>query len=298
MLDQIEFILSEAFVSLRRNSWMTFAAVTTSAMALFLIGGIGLIYFSLSNLATSIESKFEMRVLVKDAPSEDEIKSLDTKLNALNGVAKVEFKDRNTVWEEFRKQNPKVVEDMAGDIENPLPDTFIVTFSNLSAADKIAEQIRKMPEVSKKNGVNYMEDIQSFLEKAMVSLRWLGIVLGGLMLTTGGILIYNTIRLTIIARRKEIRIMEMVGATKNMIVTPLLIEGATQGVLGAVLATVVLGVAYGISTHLVSAFNPLQIPGPYPAKSAILVLGLIGLVYGLVCSILAIREPKQKEIPR
>lgn len=298
MLDQIEFILSEAFVSLRRNSWMTFAAVTTSAMALFLIGGIGIIYISLANLAASIESKFEMRVLVKDGPSADELASLKTKLQALEGVNQVTFKDRDTVWQEFQRDNPKVVEDMAGDIENPLPDTYIVTFKDLKAADKIADQIRKFPEVAAKNPVNYLAEEQDLLEKAMGSLRWLGLVLGGLMLTTGGILIYNTIRLTIVARRREIRIMELVGATKNMVVTPLLIEGATQGALGAALATAGLAVAYVVSGHLVSAFNPLHEPSPFPAQSVIIVLGLIGLIYGLVCSVLAIREPKQKELPR
>lgn len=298
MLDRLEFLLTEALVSLRRNTWMTFAAVTTSAMALFLIGGIGLIYIALANTAASIESKFEMRVLMKDAPTEREVAELGARLKTLNGVANVEFKDKNEVWAEFKAQNPKVVEDMGEDIENPLPDTYVVTFTDLKEADKIAEEIRAMPEVSEKNGVNYLEDVQSFLERAMGTLRWLGVVLGGLMLTTGGILIYNTIRLTMISRRKEIRIMELVGATKNMVVTPLYIEGATQGLLGAGLATIVLAIAYTASAKLVTVFSPLQEPEPFPAKWAILTLGTVGLIFGLVCSVIAIREPKQKEQPR
>lgn len=298
MLDRLEFLISEAFVSLRRNSWMTFAAVTTSAMALFLIGGIGLIYIALSNFAGSIESKFEMRVHMKDAPSQDEIDTLGARIKTLDGVAEVTFKNRNEVWEEFRNEHPDMVADMGEDIENPMPDTYTVTFENLNKADTIAKTIQTMPEVSQNGGVKYLAEVQNLLEKAMRTLRWLGVLLGGLMLTTGGILIYNTIRLTMIARRKEIRIMELVGATKNMVLTPLLIEGATQGLLGALFASGVLAVAYSITAQFVSRFSTLATTEPFPAKWTIIVLGAIGLVYGLVCSVIAIREPKQKEIPR
>ena len=92
--------------------------------------------------------------------------------------------------------------------------------------------------------------------------------------------------------------MELVGATNNMIVTPLLLEGATQGIVGAGLATVALAIAYSISGGFVKNFTVNTSPGPFPFVSTIIVLGTIGLIYGLVCSIIAIREPKQKEIPR
>lgn len=297
MLDKIEFMLSEAAVSLRRNSLMTFAAVTTSAMALFLLGGIGLVYISLAKLATSIESKFEMRVLMKDAPSAEEIKTLGTNIGKLPGVAKVEFKSRDKVWEEFKKQNPGVVKDVGNDIENPLPDTYTVTLKDLKNVKGIASQIQAMPEVLQ-NGVKYLGDLQEFLEKAMSALRWTGFILGGWMLLTGGILIYNTVKLAMEARRKEMRIMELVGATRLMVVTPLLIEGAVQGLLGAIIATLILSGAYGFTVNVVTRFDQAKVPDSFPFQSTILVLGLIGLAYGLFCSIVAIREPKVKEVPR
>lgn len=298
MLDRLEFILSEAIISLRRNTWMTFASVTTSAMALFLLGGIGMIYISLANYAANLESKFEMRVLMKDNPTPNEISGLQKKLEVLPGVESVVFKSKAEVWKSFKEQNPGVVEDVAQDLDNPLPDTYILNLNNLKEAPKLAKTIEKFPEVATKNGVNYLADVQKFLEQTMGTLRWLGIVLGGLMIATGGILIYNTIRLTMLARRKEIRIMELVGATKAMIVTPLLIEGATQGFLGALLAATVLMVGYGVVVKTLEVFNPLHNPEPFPFFTVILVLGAIGILYGLLCSSIAIREPKTKEVPR
>lgn len=298
MLDRIEFVLSEAWVSLRRNTWMTFASVTTSAMALFLLGGIGMAYLALSSFAASLESKFEMSVFMKDAPNQEEIDKLGARLKVQPGVQKVEFKPRAQVWEEFKAKNPKIVKDMSKDIENPMPDTYVLTLSDLKAAPKIAEVAKRMPEVNTKDGVNYMQDVQEFLESTMATLRWLGFVLGGLMTLTGGILIYNTIRLTINSRRREIRIMELVGATKNMVVMPLLIEGATQGILGALLATGILFVGYNVVVRLISTFSALQDPGPFPFVPVIMILGATGLFFGMACSGLAIREPKHKEVPR
>lgn len=298
MLDRLEFILSEALISLRRNTWMTFASVTTSAMALFLLGGIGMIYISLANYAAGLEKSFEMRVLMKDNPTPDDISSLQKKLEAMPEVSSVTFKSKAEVWKTFKEQNPGVVQDVAQDLDNPLPDTYILNLKDLKEAPKIAKVIEKFPEVATKNGVNWLPDVQKFLEQTMGTLRWLGIVLGGLMIATGGILIYNTIRLTMLARRREIRIMELVGATKAMVITPLLLEGATQGFFGALLASLVLMVGYGVVVKTLEVFNPLHNPDPFPFTSVILILGAIGILYGLLCSSIAIREPKQKEVPR
>ena len=64
MLDRVEFMLSEAFTSLRRNTWMTFSAITTSATALLLLGGLGLIYMGILRFSEDLGSRLEMRVLV------------------------------------------------------------------------------------------------------------------------------------------------------------------------------------------------------------------------------------------
>ncbi|MCB0825258.1 MAG: permease-like cell division protein FtsX [Armatimonadetes bacterium] len=296
MLDKLEFMLAETFISLRRNTWMTFAAVTTSAMALFIIGAIAFAYISLAKFAGDVEKKFEMRVFVKESATEDDVKNLELRLNGMDGVSSVTFKTRKEVWDEFKKNNPSVTQGL--EIENPMPDTFTLKFENLGKADAIAELIKKMPEVAPNDGVNYLSDEQNFVGHAMSALRWLGGVLGTVMLLTGGILIYNTIRLTILARRKEIRIMEMVGSTKAMVWAPMIMEGIVQGLIGGLLATVVLGAVYAFTLRLITIINPLSQNSPFPLGLTIFWLSFVGALYGLICSFIAIREPKKKEIPR
>jgi cell division transport system permease protein len=142
--------------------------------------------------------------------------------------------------------------------------------------------------------VKFAAEEQSFIADALKTVRWLGLTLGGLMLLTSGILIYNAIRMTVMARRREIRIMQLVGATRFMVWAPMLMEGVVQGAVGGTLAALVLWSAHNIVQQTVvrnlSAFTRMP---PFPVAQAFVLLGVAGAVYGFVCSIVAVREPLQ-----
>jgi cell division transport system permease protein len=113
------------------------------------------------------------------------------------------------------------------------------------------------------------------------------------MLLTGGILIFNSIRLTIVARRKEMLIMQLVGAARSTIRVPLLIEGMIQGTLGGVVASLLLWPAYEVVQSLGKTLAFLsESAAAYPAMGVFFSLSGIGAVYGLICSAIAVREPR------
>ncbi|MCU0315942.1 MAG: ABC transporter permease [Fimbriimonadaceae bacterium] len=294
MLDRIEFLLSEAITSLKRNNWMTFAAINTSAMALFILGGLTYLYVSVSAYAATLQDRFEMKVFLKEGVSVEQKQALEPRIKAIDGVRSVVFKDKATVLQEFKRDNPGIEMETKGlELDNPMPDTYVVTYRELRKADEIARVIAGFPEVEP-NGVNYLADEQRFLDQSLVAMRWLGVILGGVMLLTSGVLIYNTIRLTIMARRREIRIMELVGANRFMVWTPMFIEGVIQGLTGGLLATGVLFVTHVIVGALMGAFFRGQGIGAFPLASLLTWLLIAGGLYGLLCSYLAIREPKRK----
>jgi len=288
-LDRVEFLLGEALVSLRRNTWMTFASVTTCAMALFVLGGLGSAYLGLTGYAKKISSRFEMKVFVKDGTSPEDVKAIGDAIGKIDGVETATHQSREEVWEAFRKDNPGI--DVKGlEIDNPMPDAFVVKFSELAKAKNVAEQVGKMPGVEK---ALYLADEQNFLDQAMSAVRWLGALVGGMLLVTSGVLIYNTIRLTVVARRREIRTMQIVGATPFTVWTPMLIEGAVQGAVGGALATLVLGVVYGLIGALASGLMAFRLQSAYPFGPMLMLLAAIGAVYGVVCSGLALREREE-----
>lgn len=290
MLDRLEFLIGEAFSALRRNLWMTFAAVTTAAMALFLLGGMGWAYLGFTKFVTDLSKKAEMKVMLTDAVSDVRAKQFGDRLKAISGVSTVRFVPRDQGLKDLLRQNPDI--DVEGlEIDNPLPNAYVVRVDDLKVFDRVAHQIQALKEVEK-DGVKFPVDEQNFLADMMRLVQWLGLILGGLMLLTSGILIYNAIRMTVLARRREIKIMQLVGATRFTVWAPMLIEGIVQGLTGGILASLVLWSAYTVIQNTVIkalyAFGRLE---AFPVSQAVMVLGLVGAVYGLVCSLIAVREP-------
>ncbi|MBS1723997.1 MAG: hypothetical protein JSS66_13715 [Armatimonadetes bacterium] len=292
MLDRLEFLMGEALVALRRNTWMSFAAITTSAMALFLLGGLGFVYLSLAQFVNGLSQKVEMKVFLKDTVADKAAAALGDRFLKVPGVASVRFVPRDTGLKEFLAANPNI--DIKGlEVDNPLPNAYEIRVQDLKVFDSVAKQIGAYREVEK-DGVKYPAAEQDFLAATMKAVPWLGLTLGGLMLATSGILIYNAIRMTVIARTREIRIMQLVGATRFTVWAPMLLEGVVQGLMGGLLATFVLWSAYTIvQATVVRSMDAFGRLGAFPVQSAFLVLGIAGACYGLVCSIVAVREPLQ-----
>lgn len=288
MLDRLEFLFGEALSALRRNTWMTFAAVTTSAMALFLLGGIAYLYLSIQNYAETLPGRFEVRVFLREGMKSDEISRAATKIREIDGVASAQWIPRAQAWAKMRQQMPEQTKGF----ENPLPDGFNVRLVELEGADAVIAKLRALPFVPP-DGVSYLRAEMRLIDQVLALLRWLGAGLGGLMLLTAGVLIYNAIRLTIVARRREMRIMRLVGATRATVVMPLLIEGVMQGAIGGALAGVLVGAAHGGVAWVLRTQTAFGQAGAFPWVSYSLVLALIGAGYGLVCSGLAVRDPRR-----
>ncbi|MBA4292279.1 hypothetical protein C0431_04860 [bacterium] len=291
MLDRIEFLLSEAIISLRRNRGMTFASIVASALALVIVGGFTLTYVGLSKYVNEQVSKFEMKVFARQDATPDQVTNLGNQIKKLEGVNGVSFKSKAEVWAEWKKEEPAITAGL--ELDNPMPDTFTVTFDNLEKVNEVKDLVSNMPEVAPNDGVQLSGEVQDFLQEVMASLRWLGLALGIVTLITGGILIYNTIRLTMNSRRKELRIMELVGAAKSTVRIPLLIEGITHGVLGALCATLILWIGHGVILKVMSGI-PFSKVAPFPLFATMFSLAVAGAIYGYICSNLAIREnPKE-----
>lgn len=293
MLDRLEFLLSEAFIALRRNTWMTFAAVTTVAMALYLLGGLGYGFLKVNSFLGGLEKNFSVRVFLKDGVTEAQIKETDRKLRGLDGVKEVVFVSKERALKQFKVENPDIPVEGIG---NPLPNMFQVSLINVKDAEKIADEARKISTVDPNDGVKYSSEYKSFLETLLRQVNVVGLALGIVMLATGGILIYNAIRLTILARRREIAIMQLVGATRRTVWGPLLIEGVVQGAVGGVFASLFLWATLLILANYVPQLTATQRFDVLPYTVVLMYLLPAGAVYGFVCSMLAVREPRRMMI--
>lgn len=285
-MGSLGFLISEAFVNLRRHSFMTFAAITTIAVSLGLLGAFLVTFYEVDTATHRAVSAFEMRVFCKSGITKDAVRALDDQIRALPGVGSVTFRSRDEIWKEQIRNYPI---DVSG-IPNQMPDTFEVHMTDPSRVTADAATIRSwkdsvqdiaVPE-TEMNGVNR---IASFL-------RSVGLVSGVVLLVGALIVVSNTIRVSVFARRREIRIMQIVGATAWFIRLPLLLEGLIHGIGGGLLACLGL---YFVG-HYVEALIRQTVPMllPYGGPIDVLRFGLIvvgaGALIGATGSLLSIRR--------
>ncbi|MBL8048582.1 MAG: ABC transporter permease [Chthonomonas sp.] len=285
MFDRILFVLGESLQALRRNRWMTFATITTAAMALFLLGGLSYVYFKLNSYTKELSERVEIRVFLKEGLSSKEIQAIETKAGRLAGVKTAQFIPKDVSWREYKS---KFKQSLVEGVDNPLPNMILIKPAQADAVKSIAKVLQTTPGVEP-DGVKYRSDAQEFVAATLARIRVIGALVGLVMLLTSGILIYNTIRLTIVARHREIRIQRMVGASRATVIMPMLIEGVLQGALGGIFAALLIlavrqGYASFIGPDLAAGLDKFSL------NTWMLNLSLIGSVFGLLCSMWALRD--------
>jgi cell division transport system permease protein len=231
------YFFRETYTAVRRNALVTFAAVSTVFISLFLLGGSLLVERQVRLMAGEWASKVEVSVFIRDTASGDQIDSLGLKIKQMPEVQDVFFESRQQAYERFKKlfaDSTSLIENVSADampqsyrVKLKDPEKFAVIRARL-AGDPTVEEVR---------------DEQRLLKNLFAVTRVLrtGVqAVAIIMLVAAAGLIGNTVRMAVFARRKEIAIMKLVGATNWFIRIPFLIEGVVEGLLGAVMA--VLGI--------------------------------------------------------
>jgi len=287
-LSHIEFLVEEALVNLRRNGLMTLAAIGTVALALAVFGGFGLIIWRLERLANSLPPKFAVDVFLKDSVSRQRAQELQKEFETHPNIASVTFKPKEQAWPEFQKELQQEI--TAALPYNPLPDSFIIQLKDPSRTGDVSKWLKSLPEVDAVRDAK--EEVDIILSVATV-VRWIGIAGTILLLIATSVIIYNAVRLTVFARRREIRIMQLIGATSGTIRAPFVLEGVVQGLMGAWIAC---GLIFGVS-QLVSHFVMRKLVfieslggSPMPVWVVFVVLSVLGAVIGGAVSTLSVRK--------
>ncbi len=234
------FFLRESLRSMRRNAAPSFAALATVTVTLVVIG----IFIPIVQAARGAANDVRGRVLVnvyavqKATPADDH--RIDGKLKAIPGVRKVVFESKATALAAQKKQNPTAYAQITG---NPLPDTFHVYAKNPNQVLQIRAAIDSNGHKLDSSIANISNQVEN--TKKLLTVTGVIEIIAGLLalmlMVASLLLIANTIRLSLYARRREVEVMKLVGATDWFIRWPFVIEGIIVGTIGAVGAVVVLG---------------------------------------------------------
>lgn len=281
MIDRIRFVLHETWESLLRNATMQAAAISTACIALILLGGAGMAIYKLDAAAQALPSQFEAEVFLKVSATREQALELQATLESWDAIERVLLTPREEAWEE---QKQKLAPDVnLADIPNPLPDKLTVRVRDPEQLPAVAERIRQSPLVDEV--IDNRVELQTVLSLSRL-VRWVGLGLGGLLLLAALILIYNTVRLTIFSRQREVRVMALVGATLRSIRLPFILEGTTQGLVGGALAAALtLLMAALLSDYMLTQWVFLRdLPPGLPPFALLVGLPTLGALMGGLCA--------------
>jgi len=246
-LKNIGYFFREAFISLTRNRLLSIATVSTMVICILLLGTAVLMTINTGSFINRLESDIQIIVFLDNSMTSTQIVDMKRNIEKQEGVKSVVFVSREQALQNLQKKFTDKNYDLSKTIgKNPLPDSYEVKAKDPKNVGALAAQIKQMPGVYK---VNYG---QGLVERLFQVTKWVRIISIGfiVVLALGAVfLIATTIRLAIFARRKEIYLMKLIGATDWFIRWPFFIEGIMLGSGGALISIVLLGLGYNSLIH-------------------------------------------------
>lgn len=274
------FSINEGFKGFFKARLATMLSVSSITLTIFLTGLFVVFTINLQSWLGFLREKIEIELFIETGSTEKEIEDLKNKITALEEVKNIDYisKDEAAVRfeEEFGQNVYEVLE------FNPFPPSIVIHlndgYQNPTAIDKLKSRLELFTNVDE---VFYKKPLLEKIDKYIKIAYILGFLIGIVIVVVAVGLIFNTIRLTIYARKEMIHIMRLVGATEGFIRKPFLVEGIIQGFFGGCLASI--AIIYSIKLVQIYVY-------PYVVSHSFVFLGLIlfSMIIGLFSAYLSV----------
>jgi len=281
------YSLREALVAFRRAPLLAGVSAAMIALSLFAIGLFGVVAYNIRKVIQGVEARVEVVAYLRDDAAPADVQALRHELDALPAVREVRYVSREEALEVARRELSEFSAVFGSLESNPLPASLEIRLRpNQKGPDvvrSVAQRIGGNPAVEEVRYGNEWLDKVFLLRRVAATATG---VLGGGFAAVAILIIGAAVRLAIFARREEIAIMQLVGATNWFIRKPFLLEGLITGLIGGTLATLATWLSYTVLTNTV--FKLVWIPGAWVAGGI-----LAGAALGVIASWIAVRRHLQ-----
>lgn len=285
----VEYVVRETASNLRRNLLMTAAAILTVAVSLSLVGGALLLKQGVSKASLQWRGGVELSVFMLPEATPEQNEAVERELSQMPEVKRFTFVDQQAAYAEFKEMfanSPDLVESVE---PKDLPPSYRVVPKRAEFVDVVGDRFEKRPGVKE---VVFARDVVETLLKVTRALQ-IGIVTVAIVLLLSAVLlILNTIQMAIFARRREVAVMKLVGATNWFIRVPFMLEGMVQGIVGASAAFAVVALVRNLLAGAVgqnTLGNQLLPPAGDVVGTGLFVL-FAGAAIGAIGSAFAVRR--------
>jgi cell division transport system permease protein len=287
----IEYVARETGANLWRNRLMTIAAILTVAVSLSLVGAALLLRQGAANASGSWERGNQVQIFMKPDANTQEIHAVQTQLNQLTIIAQpCPWRDKQWNYNEARKIVGYIID---GNVSvAAMPTSFWCTPVTLADANPLIRTFSGTPGVLSVRAPLATIRAQQNVVNIM---KWVCLGLALVLIVSAAVLILNSIRMAIFARRREVSVMKLVGATNWFIRFPFMSEGMLQGLIGSLLSGLVLYLSVSVLNHFANTASPGNLMSQLHLTNGdvlvtSIVIVLVGTLVGSVGSAVAIRR--------
>ncbi|MDP6991100.1 MAG: permease-like cell division protein FtsX [Candidatus Marinimicrobia bacterium] len=286
-MDKMMFLFSEGLKNLWRHKLTAFSAIFSTFLTLSVTGSLIIATENTNKVIEYLRDKYKIEVFFKQNISDDRVVALAKEFNSIRGIRSTTVITKSDAEKIFKSQFGENILDMVG--YNPLPASCVLNIvKNQPDAIKIRpiiDRLRTYPEVDE---VNYqgrlINRIESYYQKFVKGMTGLLI----LVLLISVLIISNTVRLTIFAKEELIKALQLIGATRAFVKAPFVIEGVFHGLIGALLASILLICGLSLGEGILQSVTGLKLQ--YDTLFLISVLCGTGILISLVGSSRAISK--------
>jgi cell division transport system permease protein len=283
---QLRYVLKEGFSGFTRAKLSSTAAVVTICISLLLLSLFAILFINAEAIVKELRNKVELEAFLVDQTSDDDIARTKKIIEGIDGVQEVRFVSKEDAakifYEEFGEDIYKILN------FNPLPASFKIYLKDgYKTTQRVYEIYYQIKALKGIDDVIYRKQLLELIDQRARGYLWMLFGIGIFVALSALLLVANTIRLAIYAKRDIIRTMKLIGATRRFIRTPFLIEGFLQGLLGGIIASVIL---YGVITYLEQALTlqMAELIRVQPYYYGIIVC--VGCLLGLFGSAISVRQ--------
>jgi cell division transport system permease protein len=283
---QLRYIIKEGFSGFKRAKLSMFTAIFTICVSLLLLSFFTILLINANSVVNALREKVEMEAFLNDQLSNDRITEVKGLVEMLDGVREVHYVSKEEAAKIFKEEFGEDIYKILN--FNPLPASLKIFlkdgYKTAKHADIIFNQLKAIKGV---DDVIYRKQLLEMLDQRAMLFLWITLGIGVFITISSIILVANTIRLAIYAKRKIILTMKLIGATRSFIRMPFLLEGFLQGLLGGLIAAGIVFILFNyLEQWLNVSLSELVRVQPY---SYGIIVGS-GCVLGLLGSMISVRR--------
>lgn len=294
MLERLRYFLHRTLRNIRQSPFLSLATVATVTVALAILGFFGILVVNVQNLTLTWSKDVQVVAYIDAVPRQSVLDRWMAEVRNLDEVSAVNFVSREEAYSRFRERLGSHSDLLTGVDPEILPASLEIElepdYRSQQGVQQVVETLRRShPPFELRYGQDWLERFEAFV----AILKLVGMILGSFLLFAALFIVSNTIRLTMYARRDELEVMALVGATRRFIKLPFIIEGALQGAVGGILALVCVYLTFALFLRE-GLRAVLLTPGEYgvaflPGSYQLALVGL-GLALGLFGSLVSLRS--------